>query len=580
MSSINRIKTAFVVLVSLLLPLFLYSCGGAGGGGSLLENPADNPTSVQVRVPDALQTVEPDGKTVIPIVVSVYNKNGHLLGDVTAEVSLDPDIGTLDAASKEVKTGTVTFYYTVPNYDTVESEDTDYVTINVTATNYDTGISVSTSRKIYFKVYPSKIVALIPDNSTILPADGKTTVPVTVYAFRGDGNPLTGAVIYAYASPDAGSFDSVSKQTDDTSGVVTFNYTIPSKEELLMAHSNSVTLTFKDETGKVADSVVIHFSNVSVGNGVPAAIMLKSQPSSIFTSNVPTGPKTSQIIANVVDSSGSPVSGYKVRFTLEKNPNGSYLTTNEAVVNNGYTITDFVSGAESGTALIKAEVEGVTGVYSYVPVNIEGGQASSITLLTSGTVQANDDNGTRSLEVFAFVKDSSGNPVADGTVVNFSIDDSCGGMITGSSTTKSGVAEATLTYPAVCIWKSYRITASSQSGIVATLNGGYPAVDPVKLTLAGPTTVGANGGVINISLELKDENGNGLPIYGAGVKMYSSLDNVTFNPSIVTTNIYGQGQTTAIIPANNDNNSQQRTFTITGQVGTAIGSITITQAAP
>jgi len=580
MRRINGNKTAFVLLVSLFLPLFLYSCGGAGGGGSLLENPADNPTSVQVRVPDALQTVEPDGKTVIPIVVSVYNKNGHPLGGVTAEISLDPDIGTLDAVSKEVDTGSVTFYYTVPDYDTVESEGTDYVTINATATNYDTGISVSTSRKIYFKTYPSKIVALIPDNSTILPADGKSVVPVTVYAFRGDGKPLTDAVIYAYASPDIGSFDSVSEQTDGTSGIATFNYTIPSKEELLMAHSNSVTLTFKDETGKAVDSVVIHFSNVSVGNGVPAAIMLKSEPSSIFSSNVPTGPKISQIIANVVDSSGSPVNGYRVRFTLEKNPNGSYLTTNEAVVDNGYAITDFVSGAESGTALIKAEVEGVTGVYSYVPVYIEGGQASSITLLTSGTVQANDDNGTRSLEVFAFVKDSNGNPVADGTVVNFSVGDSCGGMITGSSTTTSGVAQATLTYPAECIWKPYRITASSQSGVAGTVNGSYPAVDPVKLTLVGPTTVGADGGAINISLELKDEDGNGLPIYGALVRMYSSLDNVTFSPSIVTTDIYGQGQTTAIIPANDDNNSQQRTFTITGQVGTAIGSITITQAAP
>ena len=574
---------------------FVYGCGG--GGGSLTPDTNSQPSRLILSISDNYKVVKPDGTTTIPITARVYNNNGNLISNVNVQITSDPvGVGSFDAQIKTTHSGAATFYYTVPSYDVADEYSLTGIKFTASVLGYS---SASGSNDISFQVFLSKIAAVIPDNSTLLPADSSITVPVTVYVYGGDGSPLSGVSIYSYVSPNVGHFDKLVSSTS-SDGIAAFTYTLPSKNDMLKVNDNKVVLTFKDKTGKVEDNATIHFSNVNVGSGLPAAAMLEAQPSSLFTSNVSSGPKLSQIIANVVDGSGSPVpDGYTVKFSLQKNPNGSCLknpndpnntclTNEEVPVKNGVAIADFVSGTEAGIALIKAEVEGWSTVESSVSISIEGGEANSITLLTSGKITANDDNGTREMNVYAFVKDSDGNPVADGTIVQFNTNDSCGGMVSPNiAKTSKGVAEAKLSYPAACIWKGYVISADSENGITASLSGDYPAVSPVKLALSGPTTISASGGNINVYLELKDEGGSGLPISNANVKMYSTLDNVTFNPQNVITDDTGQGYTTVYIPQNtvivnpdNTTTSESRTITITGQVGSSIGSLNITQQKP
>ncbi len=563
---------SFLVLVAVG---FLFVLGGCGSGGSLTTNPADEPATASVSVPNQYQVVEPDGKTIIPVTVYVFKGDGSPANDVKVEISADPDIGTFDSYSKSTQDGKAVFYYTVPSYDAVEQYGENSVTINVTVA----GTTVEGSTEIYFKVYTSKLVATIPDNSTILPADSDIVVPVTVYAFAANGRPVSGVDIFATATPNIGSFDSTVATTSDQ-GVATFNYRLPSRDDADKAQATSVTLSFRSADNSMVDNVTIAFDNVELGNGVPSALLLSASPSVIYVSGISAGPKIAQVTARVVDSAGNPIySGYEIRFSLVNAPYGTYISPSEVTLKNGTAIANVVPGSEAGTVLVKAEVVGYPSVAaSSAIVNISAGEPSKITLTESGRVEAQDDNGTRSIRIFALVKDADGTPVPDGTVVYFSLYDTCGGLLQPQGITSNGVATATLVYPGECIWKGYTVYAETSGGDVrGSYNGSYPAVAPVSLALSGPTSIGPSGGFVRIYATLKDENGDGLPIGDTPVRYSSSADNVTFTPNPSNTDANGISVTDAYIPplpAGTD----KRTVSITGQAGSAIGTLSITQS--
>ena len=409
-------KTGFVKVLSLVLVLVVgvvvYGCGG-GGGGSLSDK---KPAYITVLVDAHYQSVAPDGRTRVPIYVSVYTQSGDPADDVKVKVSADPNIGSFDQDIKSTNKGRVTFYYTVPTYDVATESSANKVEINVELTDSENG-GISGNAEIYFKIYASKILAVAPADSTFLPADNNTSVPITVYVYRADGEPLSGIGVYAYAEPNIGKFDNKYASTDEA-GMASFNYVLPSKEDAIKVKTDNVRLYFKNRDGSViSNHITISFSNVQVGNGIPASVMLSAKPSIIFTSNVSSGPKMSEITAKVVDSSGNPVDGSVVKFSLDRAPNGTYITPTQVTTKNGVAIANVISGQESGTAMVRAEVGDA--IASSTILMVKSGEPSSITLTESGKVEAQDDNGTRTEGIYALVKDENGNPVGDGTAVMF-----------------------------------------------------------------------------------------------------------------------------------------------------------------
>ena len=155
-------------------------------------------------------------------------------------------------------------------------------------------------------------------------------------------------------------------------------------------------------------------------------------------------------------------------------------------------------------------------------------------------------------------------------------------MIQTKAYTVNGIAEAKLTYPATCIWHTFTVEAETNGGIVSgTFSASYPAVAPVVLKLSGPSSVSPNGGYVYVSALLKDENGDGLPIKNSVILFSSSIDNVTFSTNPCITDINGMCGTTVYIPAlpvKPDNTTEERKVVITGQSGTAIGTLSITQS--
>ncbi len=606
-SSLGKGRTVVVGFLMLIVSLLTYGCGG-GGGGSVNTNPSDQVSYTRAVVPQTYQTVSPDGTTRVPITLYVYNRNGHILGGGSISVSVSPNIGQMNTYGCENK-GVNTFYYTVPDYNTIQKSGVDHVTITFTVTTYtskysnDNSTSASTSVVIYFKNVPSSISAVIPDNDTIMQADGKTVVPVTVYAYGGRnltrGTYLPDIAVYAKAVPNLGSFDSAVKTTDQN-GIATFNYTVPSKDDLLKAGVRSVRLVFTDSTGKISSGVNITFANVGVGNGIPSAVILKALPDTIFTTNVNGGTHESMITAYVVDSAGFPInpsdhfpaepSNYLVKFSLENAPAGTKLLSDNSSIFNGYAYTSIQSGESAGTAILDADVYELTSTgcigslvtSASIPIHINGGQPGSINLVYGNKVTADDTNGTRSISVYAYVENSQGDPVADGTEVNFSVSDNCGGWITGLTETSNGVATATLTYPSQCIWQEFTLTANT-GDLNTTANGYYPAKDPVILSIESPQTVSPSGDNVTVAFTLKDENGNGLPLANYFVQFYSNTDNVTITPNPALLSQYGTGSVTVSIPeydcdnTTNSSGTNSREITITGQIGPVINSVTISQ---
>lgn len=580
----------------------LYGCGG-GGGGSLDTNPSDQVSYARAMVPQSEQSVSPDGTTKVPITLYVYNRDGHILTGGSISVSVSPSIGQMSSYGTENK-GVNTFYYTVPNYTTIQKAKADHVTITFTITthtsklNNDNTTKASTSVDIYFNEVPSSISAVIPDNSTITQADGKTVIPITIYAYGGGRSVrsvfLPNINIYTKAIPNVGSFDSTVKTTDNN-GVATFNYTVPSKDDLVKAGARKVTLMFTDSTGAIKDNITLTFANVGIGDGIPSAVILNEMPDTIMTNNVSGSTYESMITAYIVDSAGFPInsSDYTVKFSLLNAPVGTKLSVDNSSITNGYAYTSIVSGSTAGTAILVANVckKGSTCSGSDIlatastPIRINGGQSNSINLVYGNSVTANDSDGTRSIKVYAYMENSQGLPVADGTKVNFSVSDDCGGWITGTAQTVNGVATATLTYPSQCIWKTFSLTANAGT-LSTSQTGHYPAKDPVDLSLTSPSTVPSGGGDVTINISLKDENGNGLPLSDNNVMFYSNADNVTISPSSVQLDNYGTGTVTVSIPkytcdnttsSSSGSSTQTRNIVVTGQTGTAIKSVTIEQ---
>ena len=565
----GKLSDVILKFLALWLIILVYGCGG---GGSTIE---ETPSLIRLTSPSSF--VEPDGKTEIPITVYVYSNKGNPMKGEKVSITSSPQIGSFDRVVKTTDNdGKVVFYYKLPNY--TEIGDVDKITI--TANVIDTGISTTYSFSL--EIPAQNLYVNIPVQYKILQADGKTKVPIDVYVFGADGKPMSGVSVQAFSDPVVGNFDKTSSITDE-GGVALFNYTVPLRDELKKINTNFVKLQFKayDKYGNIiVDNETLVFNDVSVGNGKPSAIILKANPSVILTSNLGNGPKWSNITAEVVDSAGNPIKeGYKILFKLQKFPSGTQILPQEVNLNNYYASAELFSGSSTGTVIVKAEVEGYPDVVSSsTMVSIISGAPSSITLLKSGKVQAQDDNGTRSINVFALVKDSNGNAVEDGTPVYFYLTDTCGGMIQHQSATVRGIAKATIVYPSQCIWKDFKLSAeTSGGGLSGVLNDVYPAVEPVTIKLNGPNYVDVSGGPVYITGYIKDEGGDGLPIINVPVIFTSSLDNVTFSNSTVYSDLNGNFDVTAYIPPLPDNATEGRVIQITAQSGVSIGELTINQ---
>ncbi|MBN1833567.1 MAG: Ig-like domain-containing protein [Deltaproteobacteria bacterium] len=247
------------------------------------------------------------------------------------------------------------------------------------------------------------------------------------------------------------------------------------------------------------------------------------------------GASQSTITATVtVSGGGKTPDGMVVNFSITS---GGGTITPSATTSNGSATAVLTSGTITGTAVIRAEAEGVSGTiavqYTATPASLSLG-------LSQATVRSdNSDSST----ITATVLDANF-AVVEGITVTFT---SNGGQLSTPSCDTDIHGEAIVDFSSGTTDRSNRVVT-----ITATVPGLPSAQIPVQvtgttLTLVTNTTnleIGA-GGNNQANLTITARDAGSVPIYNATIDITSSPSGiVSVSPATGTTNVTGQIQVT------------------------------------
>jgi hypothetical protein len=238
------------------------------------------------------------------------------------------------------------------------------------------------------------------------------------------------------------------------------------------------------------------------------AIQLTSSSSAIGTG------QTANITVTLFNASGQIISSPKVVvFTLDAPALGSIASP--VTVSGGVSSQLFTARTIEGSVTITASVDnGGTTVVATKTIQISNLVAAASVAVTANPA-AITIGGTS--VVSATVRDANNNPMPNGTTVNFSVDNTALGTILASSTTTSGVAEATF-LAGVASPGTATITATSGSvSGTGTLTINAATAGSIEFLSATPQIISISGAggqeTSEIKFLVKDANGN--PIIGS-----------------------------------------------------------------
>lgn len=336
----------------------------------------------------------------------------------------------------------------------------------------------------------SDITVTIQKNSTST-ADGDVTSTATISAKidKANGEPIPDGTA-AIFSTTAGTLNVTQTRTvaGVATAVLTYNSAIDTAPEAKVTircagKTQQVTISFTSSIELTADNKTIQ----AVGSG--GAIT------------------ETTVRATCRDILGNPVTSGNVKFTT----NIGHISDTAAIGAGGVASAVFTSGTP-GKAAIRATYSNSA---ANLNITIQAGPPSSIVVTSNKDTLASDGNSFA--RITADVKDAAGNPVTDGTVVNFSVEPDGGGggngTITDRATTTGGRATASLvtkdaggvkSLPGVATVKAQVLAAGQPSTILS------PAAD-----LQADVTVNfISTTVASVSLDATKKNIRGLDVVG------------------------------------------------------------------
>ena len=242
--------------------------------------------------------------------------------------------------------------------------------------------------------------------------------------------------------------------------------------------------------------------------GAPSSITLTANPTALIIKG------SSSINAEVKDMTGGNVpDGTIVRFSL--NDSGLGTITAQSRTFNGNAIATFTAKSIPGTAIVTATAGNITNTVS---ITIAAAAAASIEYV-SATPQVIGIQGTGSTEVsdviFA-VKDINGDPIANGTKIDFTMNGPSGGKLPGAGGEYIGNVIDDTPTQASGVTNGGQVTISLHSGkvagpvtIIATVSG-----TPISTSTATISIGGGLPSAKHFSLATTKFNLPGLRIYG------------------------------------------------------------------
>ncbi|MDN5863702.1 MAG: Ig-like domain-containing protein [Gammaproteobacteria bacterium] len=269
-----------------------------------------------------------------------------------------------------------------------------------------------------------------------LSAGGSTTVSAALQYT--DGTPYTGSATITFTSSCyQNGLATFTVDGEATNAVTTAtgqaNITYSAKG---CSGSDTITATTSIDADTLTATGVVTVAPASVG-----FIQFVSATPDIISLNGTGGPQTSTVIFQVTNSSGGPVPGARVEFSLDTTVGGITLAPSSATTgNNGQAQTIVRAGTQHTTVRVTATVHTDDGrtISTQSPgivisTGIPTQKHFSLSLSKHNLEGFNTDGLTSSVQVI--LSDRFGNPVPDGTQIAFTTN---GGQIGPSCTTLGG----------------------------------------------------------------------------------------------------------------------------------------------
>lgn len=408
------------------------------------------------------------------ITATVKDSANNTVSGATVSFSLSSTAATLSSATATTNTSgaaTVTLTAGASAASVVVTASASGITGSVTVT-----ITVPTGSG-------SITVAASPTSITTF---GASTITATV---RDNTNtPLSGATVNFSLNSTTAALSGATAVTN-ASGVASVTLTAKNTASVIMVTATSGSLSGT--------------ANVTITAAQPATISLTVNPASITTMG------TTTVTATVQDSSGNPVpDGTSVSFSMSGG--STYATTANG---NGTATTTIAAGNTPGTFTITATV-GTISASTTLTVSPSPTGSIAFVSATPSVLGIKGSGQTESALIKFSVKDTNGDPAADGIQVQFTLRGPGGGEYIGtldstptvaSGSTVNGDATATLNSGSVAgpvtIIASTNVNSGNQTVLSANIDSIVTTV-PVTSTTGFPPS-----GRIKIGNELIDYTG-------------------------------------------------------------------------
>lgn len=261
----------------------------------------------------------------------------------------------------------------------------------------------------------------------------QVSVPVTV---SNSSTPAVGVPVSFSAS--CGTFSPTTANTNQA-GIASVSYTNSNSGS---ACSGAVVLTASTSSGSATATVTAQAAvaaNIQFVSATPSKIYLKGSP----------GPGTSTVQFKLLNQNAGPMAGATLQISFVQQPAGTslqggavlpYEVTTDA---NGLVSVSVVAGAAPGPLQLKAQLKDDPNVYNYSNgLSVASGLPTQNRFSLSASVLNIEGLGYDGVNTVLTVRaaDRLGNPVPDGTTVNFI---SSGGQIVSSCVTSGASTGST-----------------------------------------------------------------------------------------------------------------------------------------
>lgn len=442
--------------MSILLAVALAALAGCGAGVAA----GPGVSGITIALTDSAgQPVTSISSSGAPATVraTVRDAAGNPINGVVVTFSTDPALATITPASATARTdasGVTSLVTLSPASLAAAGAGTITATANIDSVASASGV-VSTATITGSATYTvgAAAVTITPPVFGIgvasLSAFGTTSVAVTVSS---NGVPVTAQQTVSFTSPCASSGKAVlSPSAPTVSGVATASYRDNgcAGTDTITASVSGITSSFATLTVTAPATGSIQFVSVT-----PASITLKGMGGVGRQ-------ESSQVIFKVVDTGGNPIGGKTVSFSLSTSVGGIALSTTTAIsdpttgqvvvgINSGTVSTPVrvTASTVSGTSKLTTQSDQLT-----ITTGIPDQQNFSLSA-TTFNIEGWSIDGTPTV-LTARLADHFGNPVPDGTAVNFtteggSVNSSCltncpNGVCPPAGTPPTGTCSVTLT---------------------------------------------------------------------------------------------------------------------------------------